>query len=118
WCGPNSVAVLVFIHAARKMGLVAVPLAYRFTADEMQYVIDNSDAALVVVDAEQADRVASIRDRLSKVREVVVFDGPAFDGARAWDGVVAAGSEDEPTADVDTTLGATMIYTSGTTGKP
>src|SRR5438093_12414 len=42
WCGPNSRPVLTFISAARKLGLVAVPLAYRFTAEEMQYVIDNS----------------------------------------------------------------------------
>ena len=129
WCGPNSVPVLTFLHAARKIGLVAVPLAYRFTAEEMQYVIDNSDAALVVIDAEQADRVAAVRDRLPKVRNVVVFDGPAFDGALAWDDVLAppssdgqtdgqTGGEAEPPTVTDTTAGATMIYTSGTTGKP
>src|ERR687892_2583632 len=127
WCGPNSTSVLTFLHAARKIGLVAVPLAYRFTAEEMQYVIDNSDAALVVIDAEQADRVAAVRDRLPKVRNVVVFDGPAFDGA--WDDVLAppssdgqtdgqTGGEAEPPTVTDTTAGATMIYTSGTTGKP
>src|SRR5438067_10616173 len=48
WCGPNSWQVLAFIAAARKVGLMAVPLAYRFTPDEMQYVIDNSQASLVV----------------------------------------------------------------------
>jgi long-chain acyl-CoA synthetase len=32
WCGPNSLEVLATIHAARKLGLVAVPLSYRFTA--------------------------------------------------------------------------------------
>src|SRR5262245_5015862 len=40
WCGPNSLEVLVAIHAARKLGLVAVPLSYRFSAEEMVYVID------------------------------------------------------------------------------
>jgi acyl-CoA synthetase (AMP-forming)/AMP-acid ligase II len=120
WCGPNCVPVLTFLHAARKIGLVAVPLAYRFTADEMQYVIDNSDATLVVVDAEQADRLAAVRDRLPKVRNA---------GALAWDDVLAAppgdgrtdgdaGSEAEPPTVTDATAGATMIYTSGTTGKP
>src|SRR3977135_4224037 len=44
WCGPNSLEVLATIHAARKAGQIAVPLSYRFNADEMQYVIDNSDA--------------------------------------------------------------------------
>ncbi len=125
WCGPNSVPVLTFLHAARKMGLVAVPLAYRFTAEEMQYVIDNSDAVLVVVDAEQADRVAAVRDRLAKVRHVVVFDGPPFEGALSWDdvGAVRPGDEGpagdaEPRTEGDATAGATMIYTSGTTGRP
>jgi acyl-CoA synthetase (AMP-forming)/AMP-acid ligase II len=124
WCGANSVPVITFLHAARKIGLVAVPLAYRFTAEEMQYVIDNSDAVLVVVDAEQADRVAAVRERIPKVRHVVVFGGPAFEGARSWDDVVAGadgdglGGDAEPPIGGDPTAGATMIYTSGTTGKP
>jgi acyl-CoA synthetase (AMP-forming)/AMP-acid ligase II len=124
WCGANSVPVITFLHAARKIGLVAVPLAYRFTAEEMHYVIDNSDAVLVVVDAEQADRVAAVRERIPKVRHVVVFGGPTFEGARSWDEVVAgadgdgAGGDAEPPIGGDPTAGATMIYTSGTTGKP
>ncbi|HEY6699176.1 MAG TPA: AMP-binding protein [Acidimicrobiales bacterium] len=134
WCGPNSVPVLTFLHAARKIGLVAVPLAYRFTAEEMQYVVDNSDAVLVVVDAEQADRVAAVRDQLPRVRHVIVFGGPAFEGAPAraaagagvmsWDHVVSGadgdgkGGDAEPPTEGDATAGATMIYTSGTTGKP
>ncbi|MGH9288872.1 MAG: AMP-binding protein, partial [Acidimicrobiales bacterium] len=126
WCGPNSVPVLTFLHAARKIGLVAVPLAYRFTAEEMQYVIDNSDATLVVVDAEQADRVAAVRDRLAKVRHVVVFGGPPFEGALSWDDLLAGGPGDHgygadaepPTVGDQSMFQATMIYTSGTTGKP
>src|SRR5689334_23002409 len=38
WCGPNSLEVLATIHGARKLGLVAVPLSYRFNAEEMAYV--------------------------------------------------------------------------------
>ena len=41
WCAPNSLEALVTIHAARKLGLVAVPLSYRFNAEEMAYVVDN-----------------------------------------------------------------------------
>ncbi|MCU1460633.1 MAG: putative fatty-acid--CoA ligase [Acidimicrobiales bacterium] len=118
WCGPNSRQVLTFIHAARKIGMVSVPLAYRFTAEEMAYVIDNSDATLVVVDAEEAHKIEQVRDRLTKVREVVVFgDGPADEGFRRWDDVLATGGDGEPELD-QTGFGATMIYTSGTTGKP
>src|SRR5829696_10108401 len=82
WCGPNSLEVLTTIHAARKAGLVAVPLSYRFNADEMQYVIDNSDATLVISDAEYAPVVAEAQDRLPKVGAYVGFaatdDAPAL----------------------------------------
>ena len=76
WCGPNSLEVLATIHAARKLNLVAVPLSYRFTAEEMAYVIDNSDATTVVVDADEAPLVAEVRAQIPKVRTVIVFGGP------------------------------------------
>src|SRR5437763_6276456 len=117
WCGPNSREVLVTIHAGRKLGLVSVPLSYRFNAEEMQYIIDNSEAALVVVDAEQAPTIASIRDRLPRLREVLVYRGKQ-DGFRTWDQVLASGTEDEPASSGEPATGETMIYTSGTTGKP
>jgi acyl-CoA synthetase (AMP-forming)/AMP-acid ligase II len=118
WCGPNSLEVLTTIHAARKQNLVAVPLSYRFNADEMQYVIDNSDATTVVVDAEQAPLVASVRGRLPKVRAVVVHGGDVPDGCVAWDDVCAGRPGSEPDVVATSTAGAAMIYTSGTTGKP
>jgi len=116
WCGPNSREVLVLIHAARKLGLAAVPLSYRFTAEEMRYVIDNSEAVLVVVDAEQAPLIATIRDDLPKLRDVVVYRG-RLQPFRAWEDVIEAGVDEEPPSTGEST-GATMIYTSGTTGKP
>jgi acyl-CoA synthetase (AMP-forming)/AMP-acid ligase II len=124
WCGPNSLEVLATIHASRKLGLVAVPLSYRFTAEEMAYVIDNSDAATVVVDDEQLPLVAAVRDRLPKVRAVVTYSARAaaaapepLRGAVSWRALVSESSDDEPRAIADE-VGAAMIYTSGTTGKP
>lgn len=117
WCGPNSLEVVTTLHAARKRGLVAVPLSYRFTAEEMAYVVDNSDATTVVVDAEQAPLLAGIRDRLGKVREFVAFGGPVPPGFVGYDDLLARSSETPPTVDTDGP-GGSMIYTSGTTGNP
>ncbi|HEV3354462.1 MAG TPA: AMP-binding protein [Acidimicrobiales bacterium] len=117
WCGPNSREVLVTIHAGRKLGLTTVPLSYRFNAEEMHYIIDNSEAALVIVDAEQAPLVASIRNDLPKLREVVVYRG-AEAGFRTWEEVLGSGTDDEPQSAGEPATGETMIYTSGTTGKP
>jgi acyl-CoA synthetase (AMP-forming)/AMP-acid ligase II len=122
WCGPNSLEVLVLIHAARKLGMVAVPLSYRFNADEMAYVIDNSDATIVAADAEFAPEIASVQDRCPKVRTFVSFLGEA--PAATWTTLEAV-SEGQPDTEPDTVAatdanpaGAQMIYTSGTTGKP
>jgi acyl-CoA synthetase (AMP-forming)/AMP-acid ligase II len=119
WCGPNSLEVLATIHAARKLNLVAVPLSYRFNAEEMAYVIDNSDATTVVVDAEQAPLVAEVRDQIPKVRTVVVFGGAAMSSkTRSWDEVTGGQPDGEPEVEPGSEAGAAMIYTSGTTGKP
>jgi acyl-CoA synthetase (AMP-forming)/AMP-acid ligase II len=118
WCGPNSLEVLVTIHAARKLNLVAVPLSYRFNAEEMAYVIDNSDATTVVIDADEAPLVAEVRAQIPKVRNVVVFGGEAPQGCLRWDDVCANGAGTEPDVDPGSEAGSAMIYTSGTTGKP
>jgi long-chain acyl-CoA synthetase len=119
WCGPNSLEVLVTIHAARKLGLVAVPLSYRFNAEEMAYVVDNSDATVVVADAEFAPVVDAARGEMRKVHQFVSFGGDAPAGWDDWDRDVLADRSDAEPPPVDASVaGAAMIYTSGTTGKP
>jgi long-chain acyl-CoA synthetase len=125
WCGPNSLEVVATIHAIRRARTVAVPLSYRFNADEMRYVVDNSGATVVVADAEQAPLLASVRGDLPTVRNVVVFGGAVPAGCRAWDDVLADASPGDADTNSgagarqgDGSVGASMIYTSGTTGRP
>ena len=118
WCGPNSLEALVTIHAARKLGLVAVPLSYRFNAEEMRYVVENSDATIVVADAEYAPVVESVRAGMDDDRHFVRFGGTAPSGWDDWDALLRGRSDAEPPAVDASEAGAAMIYTSGTTGKP
>jgi long-chain acyl-CoA synthetase len=118
WCGQNSPGVVRVVHAARKLGVVAVPLNYRLSPEEAQYVVDNSDAVMVYVDAEYAPLFAKIRSEIPKVREIVVYDGAAPSGMRDGDALVASASESDPVVSGGAEAAATMIYTSGTTGKP
>ncbi len=52
WIGPNDEKITLWGHAARKAQLVSVPVSYRFTPEEMAYVINDSDATLVFCDAD------------------------------------------------------------------
>ena len=96
WCGQNSPGVVRVVHAARKLGAVAVPLNYRLTPEEAQYVVDNSDAVLAYVDAEYAGLFAKIRPETPKLREVLVYDGAPAAGQRDGDALLAAASAGDP----------------------
>ncbi|MDQ1431250.1 MAG: long-chain acyl-CoA synthetase, partial [Actinomycetota bacterium] len=89
-----------------------------FNASEMQFVIDNSDATVVVVDAEQAPEVASVLERLPKVRAVLVFGGDVPTGCTSWDELLTTQPDTPLEEGASGATGATMIYTSGTTGRP
>ncbi len=117
WCGPNSPQVVAAIGATRKIGAVSVPLNYRLTADEARYVIAHSDASVAYVDAEHAPMFATLRGSLDRLRQVIVFGGPAPDGMLGEE-FVAAASADPPPDPAGENGSATMIFTSGTTGKP
>src|SRR5215207_8031082 len=101
------------------------------SAEQCRYIIEHSDAEFVFADtAAQLEKVLSVREGLTKVRQFVVLDAEAAGGR---EGVVsfaeflrlgeerraAAASELRGRAEgarADDT--AVMVYTSGTTGLP
>ena len=101
-----------------------MPLSYRFNSDEMQYVIDNSDATLVIADAEYAPLIeAAAATGCPRCGPTSASSPPRHrpkcrDGWLSWPDVIAGRPDDEPVALDASTVGAQMIYTSGTTGKP
>ncbi len=95
--------------AGFKARLVHVNVNYRYTGEELFYILDNSDAAVLVHDAEFAEIVAALRPRLPGLK-LVLETGPAFD-ATADSGAAAPPHDFAP----DDLL---FIYTGGTTGAP
>jgi acyl-CoA synthetase (AMP-forming)/AMP-acid ligase II len=116
-CGPNSPALVAVGHARAKVGATSVPLNYRLTAEEIAYIVEDSDAVLIYADAEQAETFARIRPQMTRVRHVVIHGGRVPDGMLDGDALVAQASPVElPPAPADHP--ASMLYTSGTTGRP
>ena len=117
WCGQNSLGIVRMIHAARKVGAIAVPLNYRLSPEEASYVVHNSDSVLVYVDAEFTDLFAKIQDQIPSVRNILVFDGEPATGMQRVEELLQQSGDAEPVIESEGQSG-TMIYTSGTTGKP
>jgi acyl-CoA synthetase (AMP-forming)/AMP-acid ligase II len=118
WCGPNSLPVVAVANAARKIGVVAVALNYRLTAEEARYVIQDCDALIGYVDAEYAHLFTGLVGTLPRLRHVIVFGGPAPDDMLSSEELVSAASDQVPDVGEAAATGGAMIYTSGTTGKP
>lgn len=95
--------------AGFKARLVHVNVNYRYTGEELFYILDNSDAAVLVHDPEFAAIVAELRPRLPRLK-LVVETGPAFDAIA--DSGAAAPSQGFDPGDL------LFIYTGGTTGSP
>ena len=113
-----------FDFAALSIGAVVVPIYQTNSPEECRYVLDNSDAKVVIVeDAEQLAKVREVRDKLPQLEHVVLMTGEADDAlSMAELAAKGAGDSDEAwkalyeavtPADI-----CTFIYTSGTTGPP
>jgi long-chain acyl-CoA synthetase len=74
--GDNRPQLYWALVAAEALGGMPVPIYQDAIATEIQYVIDHSDAKVVLAeDQEQVDKVLEMRDKLPKV-EYVIYDDP------------------------------------------
>ncbi len=113
---PNGLPIVEAYMGAAKLGVVSVPLNPMFTPREIEYVVNNSRAKVLVTSSRDAERVQPIRDRMPSLGHVVVA-GEAVAGTLPYS-EVGAGTSLGVTAAVDGDDVAMILYTSGTTGTP
>jgi long-chain acyl-CoA synthetase len=113
-----------FDFAALTAGATVVPIYQTNSPDECQYVLENSDAKVVIVeDAEQLEKVRRVRETLPHLEHIVLMCGTAED-AISFDDLAARGAGRDPAeweqrySSVTSEDICTFIYTSGTTGPP
>jgi long-chain acyl-CoA synthetase len=102
------------LAACTRMGVRLTTVNWHLTADEMGYILDNSDARAVIGDARFAGALGGAVELAPNVMVKLAVAG-AIDGFDDYEKVLAP----EDGADIDDpVLGRTMLYTSGTTGRP
>jgi len=115
----NSIEIVEIFLATAKTGLVIVPVNFRLTAKDVAYILDNSDAGAVIVDAEFAPTLDAAKADLSSIApDRCVAVGVPLPGYLAYEELLADACEDEPAAAVAPKDPWILIYTSGTTGRP
>ncbi|MBW2463234.1 MAG: AMP-binding protein, partial [Deltaproteobacteria bacterium] len=112
----NCAELLEAQIAVPRIGASAVPVSWRSTTEELEYLVEHSGARAVIVETAIAGAVLSIRDRLDAVpRNCFIGVGERRDGLVPYERVITGSAAAAP----DTAnLGAVVIYTSGTTGRP
>jgi fatty-acyl-CoA synthase len=116
----NSVEWMEMYAAAAKAGLVIIPLLFRLTPAEYQYICEHGDAKAFITSADFIDGVNSIRSQLKiPAANYIAFGSPAApQGYKSYEAVIREASSREPGIEVDDEAPWTITYTSGTTGKP
>src|SRR6266481_5837337 len=115
----NSSCYLEVYQAAALMGAAVVPLNFRFTASEIEYVVNHSGARALLFDDSFVETVQSLRSRLPSVAgRYVVIDGSADHTTHSYEALIAAGREAPPSTPADLSACYFQGYTSGTTGFP
>ena len=114
----NSIEWLPIYFGILKAGAVAVPLNYRYTADEIKYCLDKSDSSMLIFGPEFIGRLESISDQIPRVRHLfyVGEDCPAF--ADSYDKMIAYCTSRQPDISLSEADDAAIYFSSGTTGFP
>jgi 3-oxocholest-4-en-26-oate---CoA ligase len=111
----NSPEYLVIFAAAFKARLSPVNVNFRYGPDEVEYLIDNSDAEAVFFDTEFAEVVRAVRHKLPKVKLWAVVGGAADGFGRYADLTLGDAAPLGIARSPDDML---LMYTGGTTGLP
>ncbi|WP_161600718.1 AMP-binding protein [Maritimibacter alkaliphilus] len=123
----NDTPIIEVNVGARRVGCYSVPLNWHLAAPEIQFLLEDSGAEVLVA---HADLLRPVRDLVPEGCEVIVVETPpsireAFRldpadctvpaGERNYEDWIAAA---EPHAGENPADRGVIIYTSGTTGKP
>lgn len=114
----NCLEWLPIYFGVLKTGALAVPLNYRYTADEIKYCLDLAEVDILMFGPEFIGRVEEIADEISRNRLLFyVGEGcPTF--AEHYDSLVANCASAAPDIKLTDADNAAIYFSSGTTGFP
>ncbi|WP_223590747.1 long-chain-fatty-acid--CoA ligase [Neobacillus bataviensis] len=119
---PNTHYMLECFYGICQLGAVMVPLNYRLSASDLEYIIRHSDARMLIVDEEFCAPIEKIIDSLA-LEQIVIVRVPGHETSlKGIDFETflehAPDSAAPPEVEIDENQLLTLNYTSGTTSKP
>ena len=112
-CG-NSIDHVIAMYGIQKAGLIWVPVNPGLSSTDKQYILDEVDAKLTVIDYDfwQADR------EQYKDAAFLIVNNKEENADRSFAGTLVGQSDQEVDVDIRDRDVAQIMFTSGTTGNP
>lgn len=114
----NCMEWLPIYFGALKAGALAVPLNYRYTAEEIKYCLELSEADALVFGPEFIGRIEEICDRIPNVKQTFYVGAACPSFADSYDYLVKFMRSIAPSVEVKEEDHAAIYFSSGTTGFP
>lgn len=114
----NCIEWLPIYFGVLKAGALAVPLNFRYAADEIEYCVNLAEADVLVFGPSFVDRVQSIVDSIAPNRMLFYVGENCPSYAESYNELTANCSSQAPRVRLDQKDNAAIYFSSGTTGFP
>lgn len=116
----NCLEWLPIYFGILKTGAIAVPLNFRYTADEIKYCVELADISILIYGVDFIDRINDIYDKMPIVKKYIYVgnekDTPDF--CENFDALIANESVLFQKRNISDEDNAAIYFSSGTTGFP
>ena len=114
----NCLEWLPIYFGILKTGALAVPMNYRYTAEEIRYCAELADVDVLVFGEEFITRVDAVREKLPRIHNWFYVGEACPDFADSYDRLVTYCSSIAPAVALEEEDDAAIYFSSGTTGFP
>jgi acyl-CoA synthetase (AMP-forming)/AMP-acid ligase II len=101
-----------------KTGALAVPLNFRYTADEIKKCLQTAEAQILIYGPEFIERVDAIKTELNLIESYIFVGDNRPAGTENFADLLAQYPADDPQVVINDSDLAALYFTSGTTGTP
>jgi acyl-CoA synthetase (AMP-forming)/AMP-acid ligase II len=103
-----------------RTGAWAVPLNFRFTAEDIRYCAEIAEGKAMILGEEFVERISGIKEDLKGIKDFIFLGPgdrkPAY--AESFEDFIKVGSTEDPKVPISLLDEAALYFTSGTTGTP
>ncbi len=115
---PNIPQFVAAHYAVARLGAVVVPLNVLYKADEIAYILNDSETkALIIFEGFYPQGAEAVKGAASVEQVIVVGQGAAPEGTTHWAQLLDGTAPRRPAVEVRPDDLAVICYTSGTTGR-